>query len=103
MSKYNAKRKEVDGIKFDSTKEADRYCQLKLLLRANEISDLQLQVPYVLIEKSKWGREVKYYADFVYKEGGEIIVEDCKGMRLPLYKLKKRLFQEKYNIDIKET
>ena len=102
-SKYHAKKTIVDDITFDSKKEAMRYQELKLLQRAGEIENLQLQVPYVLIEKSKHGRAIKYIADFVYEEKGQTVVEDSKGYRTDVYKLKKRLLAEKYDIEIKES
>lgn len=103
MNKYNAKKTVVDGITFDSKKEAKRYGELLLLQRAGVISNLQLQVPYILINKSKYGRAIKYVADFVYYENKQIVVEDVKGIRTPVYRLKKRLFEEKYGIKILET
>ena len=102
-SKYHAQKTTVDGITFDSKKEAMRYQELRLLERAGEIKNLQLQVPYVLIEKSKHGRAIKYIADFVYEKKGQTVVEDCKGFRTDTYKLKKRLLAEKYEIEIKES
>lgn len=102
-SKYKAQKCVVDGIKFDSRKEAARYCELRLLERTGEIRNLRLQVPYVLIPKSRYGREIKYIADFVYFENDEIIIEDVKGVRTAIYKLKKRMMAEKYGINIKET
>ena len=102
-SKYHAKKITIDKITFDSKKEAIRYQELKLLEKSKAISGLKRQVPYVLIEKSKYGREIKYLADFVYTENGMIVVEDCKGIKTPVYCLKKRLLAEKYGIVIKET
>lgn len=102
-SKYHAKKIELDGITFDSKKEAKRYDELKALEKLKVIFNLRLQVPYVLIEKSQYGRCIKYYADFVYLKDGEVVVEDCKGMRTPVYRLKKRLMAEKYGIIILET
>ena len=93
----------VDGIRFDSKKEANRYCELKLLEKGGIISNLALQVPYTLVESTKYGRAIKYVADFVYKENGNTIVEDVKGVKTPVYKIKKRLMAEKYGIVIKET
>lgn len=60
--------------------------------------------PYVLIDKSKYGRQIKYIADFVYydKELKQEVVEDTKGFRTDVYRLKKRLLAEKYDIEIKE-
>lgn len=102
-SKYRAKKKVVDGITFDSIKEANRYLELKLLERAQKIQDLQIQVKFPLIPKSDYGGEIRYIADFTYYENGKLIVEDCKGYRTDIYKLKKRLLAEKYGIEIKET
>lgn len=65
-SKYHAKPVTVDGIRFDSKREAERWQQLLLLYRAGEISNLRRQVPYVLIPKSDYGRDIVYRADFVY-------------------------------------
>lgn len=102
-SKYNAKKVTVDGITFDSKKESKRYLELKAMEKVGAIQKLQLQVPFVLIEKSKYGRSIKYVADFVYNKNGSKIVEDVKGVKTPVYKLKKRLMAEKYGIVILET
>ena len=105
-NKYrNYKGYEIDGIKFDSKKEAIRYKQLKLLERAGKISDLHLQVPFEVIKKSQYGNAIRYYADFVYfdKDENKQIVEDTKGFRTDIYKIKKRLLAEQYGIEIKET
>lgn len=88
---------------FDSKKEANRYIELKLLQKNNYIYGLQLQVPFVLVDKSRYGRAIKYVADFVYYENGKLIVEDTKGYKTDIYKLKKRLMAEKYEIEIKES
>ena len=105
-SKYRSIKATVDGITFDSKKEAKRYQELKLLQRANKIENLRLQVPYVLIDKSKYGRQIKYIADFVYydKELKQEVVEDTKSeaTKTPVYRLKKRLLVERYGIEIKE-
>lgn len=94
MSKYHNRRVVVDGLRFDSIKEAHRWCELCLLQRAGQITDLRRQVPFVLIPKSAHGRAVKYIADFVYIEGGREVIEDAKGVRTAVYKLKKRLMAE---------
>ena len=103
MNKYRNKKTEVDGILFDSKKEAKRYIELKTLEQLGVIKCLRLQVPYVLFEKSKYGRVVKYIADFVYEQDMEIIVEDVKGIKTDVYKLKKRIMAEKYGIVIREV
>lgn len=125
--KYNNKKIIVDGIKFDSKKEALRYKELKMLERAGIIQDLQRQVKYVLIPaqyeptsevytkgkekgKPKKGklieRECAYYADFVYTENGKTVVEDVKGYRdgqaYNLFTIKRKLMLYVHNIKIKE-
>lgn len=102
-SKYRAVKTEINGIMFDSKHEAARYQELRLLERAGEINSLRLQVPYELIAKSKYGKSIKYVADFVYSRNGLTVVEDAKGVRTPVYRLKKRMMAEKYGIQIKET
>ena len=103
-SKYGAVKTEVDGIKFDSKHEALRYQELRLLEQAGEITNLRLQVPFELIPKSKYGMPIRYIADFTYNDlNGQLIVEDAKGVKTPVYRLKRRMMAEIYNIDIKET
>ena len=103
ISKYRNQKVVFDGHRFDSKRECQRYKELKLCEQAKLIKDLRLQVPFVLIEKSKHGGAIKYIADFVYKMDGQLVVEDVKGVRTPLYKLKKRLLVEKYGIEIQEV
>ena len=107
--KYKNKEKIVDGIKFDSKLEARRYIQLKLLQRAGEITDLRMQVEFVLQpsykKNGKTIRAIKYIADFVYYDvkRKETIVEDTKGFRNEVYKLKKKIFEYIYPyLQIKE-
>lgn len=104
-NKYNAKKTTVDGIVFDSIIEGNRYCELKLLQRAGQISDLKWQVPFVLFEKSKYGRKLVYKADFTYMQNGQLVVEDTKSKatKTQVYLLKKRILAEKYGIEIKEV
>ena len=104
MSKYgNVKTVTTDGIKHDSIKEANRWCELKLLERAGVIQDLQRQVKYELFPKQEGERAVYYIADFVYTENGKKVVEDVKGMRTKEYKLKKKMMLYFHGIRIKET
>lgn len=108
MHKYHAVKTTINGITFDSRKEAKRYQELKLLEHAGVIKELQLQVPFVLFEKSEYGRKIKYIADFTYWELNksnvwEYVVEDVKGMKTPLYRLKKRILGELYGVKIKEV
>ncbi len=123
-SKYGSRKVTVDGITFDSKKEAGRYQQLKLLERAGEISGLLLQVKYVLIPAqrepcndiytsgAKKGcfkpgklleKECSYVADFVYIRGGKTVVEDTKGFRTEAYKIKRKLMLHIHGIRIKEV
>ena len=104
MSKYNAIKTTVDGITFDSRKEASRYTELKLLSQSGEIRELRRQVPFELIPKRGKLRAIRYIADFVYADNhGNDIVEDVKGMKTQVYKLKKRMMLEKYGIEIQEV
>lgn len=102
-SKYNNKKHIVDDIEFDSVKEAKRYSELKLLLKAGMIGLLELQVPFELNEGGS--HSLKYIADFVYLDAktGEKIVEDCKGFKTKEYLKKRRLMKKVYGITIKET
>ena len=89
---------------FDSKHEAKRYQELRLLEQAGEITNLRLQVPFELIPKSKHGMPIRYIADFTYNDqSGQLIVEDAKGVKTPVYRLKRRIMAEIYNIEIKET
>ena len=107
MSKYHSKKTTVDGITFDSKKEANRYCELKLLEKAGVIKGLFRQVKFELIPKHTIDgitiRATRYIADFTYYENGNLVVEDVKGYRTAEYKRKKKQMLEKYGIEIKET
>lgn len=98
-SKYRAVR--TNG--YASKREANRAAELELLERAGKICNLRKQVKFVLIEKQGEHRAVTYVADFTYREADKPIVEDVKGFRTPVYRLKKRLMFDKYGIDIRET
>lgn len=108
-SKYHAQKTVLDGIKFDSKKEANRYAELKLMERAGVIKDLQRQVRYELIPAfdvdGKHYRPTSYVADFVYTDAksGKEIVEDVKGYRQDVYRLKSKLFAYRYGVSILET
>lgn len=100
MNKYRNRKIVIDNIKFDSVLEANRYRELMLLQRAKKISNLRLQVPFVLQEGfKKNGRTyqaIKYIADFVYEEKGQTVVEDVKGMQTDVFKLKHKIFEKVY-------
>src|SRR5262249_39678335 len=95
--KYRNIRKEVDGVVFDSCKEAKRYVELKALEKAFVICHLQLQPEFILQEKKNGVRAIKYRADFKYVEHDTYttVVEDVKGMRTAAYRIKAKLFRAK--------
>lgn len=102
MNKYKACKTEVDGKVFDSKKEATRYGELKLLERGNAIDLLELQPQFEVVVNGVL--VCKYRGDFRYRDrkDGALIVEDVKGMRTPLYRLKKKLVEAQYGIRIVE-
>lgn len=123
VNKYRNKKVTLDGIEFDSRKEAQRWFELKMLERAGEIQALQRQVKYILIPKQvetyeRYGKtgkrladgerviekECAYYADFVYMDNRtrKLVVEDTKGMRTDAYIIKRKLMLERFGIRIKE-
>lgn len=101
-TKYNSKKIEIDGHKFPSKLEAKRYLELKDLLEKGEIRDLELQKEFILIPSFKKGgktyRKTSYFADFCYFNirEGKYMVEDTKGFKTEVYKLKKKLFEQRY-------
>jgi hypothetical protein len=110
MNKYNNKTYQVDNITFHSKKEANRYLELKLLATAGEIRGLELQPKYELqpgyTHNGKKIREIIYIADFDYIDNrtGKTIVEDVKGFKTEIYRIKKKLLLYKYpNITFLET
>ena len=105
-SKYGAQKTTVDGIRFDSKKESERYSELRLLERSGAISDLKLQPKFELQEGFRLQghaiRAITYVADFSYIFRGQRIVEDVKGMKTQVYNLKKKMFLYKYRKDIED-
>ena len=105
--KYHAKKTTVDGITFDSRKEADRYLALKAMEEEGLIGNLRRQVRYELVPAfdvdGKQYRPVFDVADCVYMADGKEVVEDVKGMKTDMYKLKSKLFARRYGMGIKET
>lgn len=123
-NKYNAKKVSVDGIEFDSKKEARRYQELLLLKKAGEIYMLERQKVYELLPAQRepdtvgkrggvikgklLERAVEYVADFVYTDkNGKTVVEDVKGFReggaYAVFVLKRKLMLYRYGIKIKEV
>lgn len=119
MAKYYSKKVTRDGMTFDSVKEYKRYCELRLLEKAGEISNLQRQVEFELIPAQrepdtkgvrggvKKGKTIEqkccYVADFVYKENGKTVVEDTKGFRTKDYIIKRKLMLWVHGIKIREV
>lgn len=124
-SKYFAKKVKVNGEAYDSTKEYKRYRELLLLEKAGAITDLQRQVKFVLIPAQyetyeRYGKngkrlkdgqrciekECSYYADFVYYENGEKVVEDTKGYKkgtaYDLFTIKRKLMLSVHGIRVRE-
>ena len=106
-SKYGAIKCKYNGIEFDSKKERDRYIELRKLEITGIISDLQLQVPFVLQDGFEFNGKkilpIKYIADFTYWENGELVIEDVKGKKTDVYELKKKMFMYRYKKYIKEV
>lgn len=118
--KYNARKTVIDGITFDSSKEARRWVELRERQKNGEISELRRQVKFELVPAQRepatqgprggWRpgklieKEAAYYADFVYKVNatGEVVVEDVKGVRTDTYTLKRKIMLWRYGIRIRE-
>ena len=128
-NKYHNRKIEINGIRFDSRKEAQRYVQLMNAMRLGAIKDLRLQVDFTIQEaytdcQGKRIRAIRYRADFAYNLTGEFptgisaddrdlwrryyiagvdtIVEDVKGVKTQVYKLKEKLIAQK-GIAIREV
>lgn len=120
----NKKITALDGQVFDSRREYNRYIELKMLEKAGHIKELKRQVKFVLIPAQKeettevykkgehkgqlkpgkvLEKECAYYADFTYKENGELVVEDAKGVRTKDYIIKRKLMLFFYRVRIKEV
>ena len=103
-SKYNAIPQVIDDIRFDSTREAERYIELKCLVAAGEIANLaihprfNLLPPFVDPQTGKRERGIEYEADFSYRDlaTGQAVIEDVKGLETPVFKLKSKLFRSMY-------
>ncbi|QTL96542.1 DUF1064 domain-containing protein [Iocasia frigidifontis] len=107
--KFKNMKPVVDGITFDSQKEANYYCELKIQKRVGEIKDFELQPEFILQEgfrdsSGKWHHPIKYRADFrvKYPDEKEEIV-DTKGHKTKVYRIKKKMLLKKYpEINFKE-
>ena len=100
-NKYGAVPTVVDGIRFASKREARRYGELKTAEKMGLIRNLELQPKFEIVVKGQ--KICTYRGDFLYFEDGVRVVEDSKGHRTQVYKLKKKLMKALYNIEILET
>ncbi|MGL4576995.1 MAG: DUF1064 domain-containing protein [Burkholderiaceae bacterium] len=110
MNKYRNKPVTIGGEKYRSQREADRHRNLTLLQTAGEIAGLTREVPFVLAPGVKFERDkrakpaLRYVADFVYTtKFGQTVVEDCKGVRTQVYRIKRHLMKVTHGIEVFET
>lgn len=97
MNKYRNEKTEIDGIKFDSKREARYFIYLRAMQRAGKCI-FERQVVF------KLPGGIKYVADFVEQwHGAPRIVTDCKGFQTPVYRLKKKLMKNCLGIKINEV
>ena len=89
-NKYRNQKTVVDGITFDSKAEARRYCELKNLKAYGKIAWFSRQPSFLL------PGGIRYRPDFIVRAGGQIWVEDVKGMETKEFKLKRKLWEETY-------
>ena len=99
MSKYHSQR----SGRHASKREASRAADLEVMQKLGLISDLEEQVKYELVPKQQGERAVTYTADFRYKENGEIVVEDSKGMKTQQYIIRRKLMLFRHGIRVRET
>ncbi len=102
--KYNVSKPEdrtFNGIVFDSKREMARYIHLMILENAGKIQDLERQISYPIEVNGQ--KICNYIADFRYRDNDVTVVEDSKGVRTPVYRLKAKLVRAVYGIEIKET
>lgn len=109
MNKYHNKKVSYNGMVFDSKKEYNRYRYLEVMVQQGKICNLTCQKRFLLQEgyfnaNGKKIRPIYYIADFVYFDliNGTTVVEDVKGVKTDVYKLKKKIFEYKYKLCIKE-
>lgn len=97
-NKYHNKHVTVDSINFDSRKEVDYYSELKMRLKAGEIKGFCRQAEFILAPN------LRYKADFiVFNNDGTAEIIDVKGFKTQVYKDKKKVFEDKFNLKIKEV
>ncbi len=107
-SKYRNTKCTVDGESYRSKREAQRHRTLMVMQRSGVIADLQREVPFVLAPSVRFADKratpaLRYFADFVYTQDGQRVVEDCKGLRTEGYRIKRHLMLALHGIEILET
>jgi hypothetical protein len=100
-NKYRAVKTKVGDIEFHSKREAARYVVLLDRLKRGEIRNLELQVPIPVKLNGK--KVFTYIADFIYFEGPNRIIDDSKGFKTPVYRLKKRILEAHLGVKIRES
>lgn len=99
-NKYNAHKAEYNGIKFDSQFELKCWIYLEELASEGKINDLNRQVKFEIIPANSVYRAVNYVADFTFYAGDKYIVADAKGLILPEFRIKQKIFYDKYKKQI---
>lgn len=108
-NKYNARKTTIDGVIFDSSREAKRWQELKLLEKSGQIKDLKRQVYFVIADSVRLSGEarrkpaLRYVVDFVYMEADsrKYIHEDAKGFETPESRMKRHLMMYRHGIDVR--
>lgn len=107
MSKYHNQKIHINGETFDSKKEYNRYVELLYMEKGHIITDLHRQVEFLLIPTQnicgETVRRAVYVADFTYRIGDKLVVEDVKGFKTDVYKLKRKLMKMIHDIDVREV
>ena len=112
VRKYRNQKVTIDGITFDSKREAGRYQELKALASKNLIEDFRHQVPFELAPGVRFSNEkrakpaLRYVADFAYRLDGRLVVEDVKSAitaKAAAYRIKRHLMMAVHGIEVKEV
>ena len=108
-TKYRNTKTVVGGVAFDSRREAARWQELKMLERAGQIRDLRRQVAFEIVKGVKFAGAararpaIRYFADFVYVERGQQVIEDVKGVETPEFKIKRHLMLALLGLEVRVT
>lgn len=106
-NKYNAKPQVVDGINFDSKREARRWIELQIMARTGAVTDLERQVTFILAPSVRIAGEkrarpaLRFKADFRYIYHGATIVEDAKGYSDTAFRIRQHLMKSVHGIDVR--